>query len=349
MKEQYGSNILSNLPDKIRNTISNVVAGLLIAMLVMLIYVSYKSIVARYTGVSESRYLMGTYFEIKVSGRNTGQYVRSALDKVREIANQINYHDDKSEVASINNMAGISAVAVSHDTYDLIDKSMKICRQSGGAFDITIGPVVDIWNFKTKIIPSKNEIVYAQHLVDYNNVRLDPRNETVKLMYPGMKIDLGGAGKGYAISKVRSMLVDMGVKSAIISCGSTIAVIGENNGRPWRIGIKDPRHPDDLVGVISLKAGQALSTSGDYEKYFEAEGKRYHHILDPFTGMPAEASRSVTIVSNDAALSDMLSTAIFVMGPKRGIPFVSNFSETYAVIVDKDGNVITSTGLVLER
>ena len=318
-------------------------------MLIMLLYISYRSIVMRYSGVSESRYLMGTYFEIKVNGRNTGQYVKAALDKTREMSNQLNYYDGKSEISSINNMAGIFAVAVSHDTFDIIDKALSLSRRSGGSFDITIGPVVDLWNFKTKAVPSKNEIVYAQHLVDHRNVKLDQRNETVKLMYPGMKIDLGGVAKGYAISRIRSMLVDMGVKSAIISAGSSIAVIGDNNGKPWRIGIKDPRHPDDFIGVVKLNAGQALSTSGDYENYFEVAGKRYHHILDPFTGEPAEASRSVTIISNDATLTDMLSTAVFIMGAKRGLPFVSSFPDTYAVVVDKDGNVATSPGLVLER
>jgi len=352
LKEQNYSNILSSLPERIRNIISNTVAALLILLLLLLIYVGYRSVAARYAGVSESSYIMGTIFEIKVNGNNTGEYVRSALAKVSEISSLINYYDEKSEISSINNMAGISAVAVSHDTFDVIDKALKVCRQTGGALDITIGPLVDIWNFNSSshtAIPSGNELVYAQHLVNYNNVLLNPVNETVKLLYPGMKIDLGGVGKGYAISKARAILVGKGVKSAIISAGSSISVIGDNKGKPWKIGIKDPRRPDEVVGVISLTAGQAVSTSGDYENYFELSGKRYHHLLDPGTGMPADDCRSVTIVSNDAAQADMLSTAVFVMGAKRGLAFVNSLKDIYAVIIDKDGNIITSPSLTLER
>jgi thiamine biosynthesis lipoprotein len=352
LKEQDYSNILSSLPDRIRNIISNIVAALLVMMLLLLVYIGYKSITARYAGVSESSYAMGTFFEIKVNGKNSGEHVKIALAKVREISELINYYDEKSEVSAINNMAGISPVAVGHDTFDLIDKALRISRQTGGAFDLTIGPLVDIWNFNSKRhteIPGGNELVYAQHLVNYNNVTLNPQNETVKLLYPGMKMDLGGAGKGYAISRARSILVERGVKSAIISAGSSIATIGDNKGKPWRIGIKDPRHPDDVVGVVSLTAGQALSTTGDYEKYFELGGKRYHHILNPATGMPADECRSVTIISEDASQADMLSTAVFAMGPKRGIAFVSSFLNVSAVIIDKDGNVITSPGLKLER
>ena len=352
MKEQNDANILSSLPEKIRNIISNSVAILLILMLLMLIYVGYRAVAARYSGVSEISYAMGTVFEIKVNGKNSSGHVKAALDKVREISEQINYYRDNSEISAINNMAGISAVAVSHDTFDIIDKALRVCRQTGGAFDITIGPLVDIWNFNSKNhpdIPAGNELIYAQHLVNYGNVLINPQNETVKLLYPGMKIDLGAAGKGYAISKARSILVERGVKSAIISAGSSIAVIGDNKGRPWRIGIKDPRHPDETVGVVALNGGQAVSTSGDYERYFEIGGKRFHHILNPNTGMPADECRSVTIISDDASQTDMLSTAVFVMGPKRGLDLVNSFKNVYTVIIDRQGSVITSPGLKLER
>lgn len=352
MKEQNDANILSSLPEKIRNIISNTVAGLLILMLFMLLYVGYKAVAARYSGVSEISYAMGAVFEIKVNGKNSGGHVKAALDKINEISNSINYYDDRSEIFTINNMAGISAVAVSHDTFDLIDKALKVCRQTGGALDITIGPLVDIWNFNSSShtdIPAGNELVYAQHLVNYGNVLINPQNETVKLLYPGMKINLGAAGKGYAISKARSILVERGVKSAIISAGSSIAVIGDNKGKLWRVGIKDPRHPDETVGIVMLNGGQALSTSGDYERYFEIGGKRFHHILNPGTGMPADECRSVTIISDDATQADMLSTAVFVMGPKRGLDLVSSLKNVYAVIVDRQGSVITSPGLKLER
>ena len=139
------------------------------------------------------------------------------------------------------------------------------------------------------------------------------------------------------------------MKSAIISAGSSIAVIGDNKGKPWRIGIKDPRHPDETVGTVSLTGGQAVSTSGDYERYFEIGGKRFHHILNPATGMPADECRSVTIISDDASQADMLSTSVFVMGPKRGLDLVNSLKNVYAVVIDRQGGIITSPGLKLER
>jgi thiamine biosynthesis lipoprotein len=164
-----------------------------------------------------------------------------------------------------------------------------------------------------------------------------------------MKIDLGSLAKGYAIAKARALLVKQGVKSALISTGSSVTVIGTNGGKPWRIGIKSPEKPDDIIGVVSLKPGQALSTSGDYEKFFEVKGKRYHHIIDPRTAMPAGGTKSVTIISDDATLSDALSTAVFVMGPTRGLRFLRRLDKVYGVIVDKNGSVLTTPGLILER
>jgi thiamine biosynthesis lipoprotein len=346
------SNILSSLPEKTRNLISNTVAALLIMMLVMLVAVSYRSIASRYSGVSETEFIMNTTFEIKVNGKNSGEQIKAAFARIREIAGQLNYYDEKSEISAINNMAGISPVAVSRDTFEIIDRAMKYSYRTSGAYDLTIGPLVDIWRpyFRDKTaVPSGNELVYAQHLVNYGNVLISAQNETVKLLYPGMKIDLGGAGKGYAIAKARTLLVDKGVKSAMISCGSSLTVIGDNKGVPWKVGVKHPRHVDELIGTLVLIPGQAVSTSGDYEKYFELNGKRYSHILNPGTGMPADDVMSVTIVCNDATDADILSTAVFVMGANKGMEFINSQKDTFAVIVDKDGKIEISPGLAIER
>ena len=352
MIERDNLNIFNELPERSRNIISNSAAAILVLMLFLLIFAAYRSFSVRYSGVSESMNIAGTAFEIKVNGGNADEKVRSALRKAGEIAGQIDYYDDKSEITAVNNMAGISAVAVSHDTFELLGDALRLCRQTGGAFDITMGPLMDLWNFKNnshKEIPSGNELVYAQHLVNHNNVQLNPMNETVKLLYPGMKLDISAAEKGYIISRIRAMLVQGGVKSAMIKAGTSIAVIGDNKGKPWKIGIKDPKDAHRIAGRISLEAGQAVSTSADYERHFELAGKRYHDILDPATGMPAEECRSVTIISDDATQADMMSKAVFVMGPKRGLDFVGMFKGVNAVIIDKDGNVLTTPGFALER
>ena len=352
MEEQDRSNILSNLPEKTRNLISNSVAALLILMLVMLLIVSYRTIAARYSGYSETEVLMNASFDIRANGRNSGANVKDAFERIRELDALLNYYDEKSEITSINNMAGISAVAVNKDTYEIIDRAYKFSARTGGAYDLTIGPLVDMWRpyFRDKnSIPAGNGLVYAQHLVNYGNIQLNSQNETVKLMYAGMKLYLDGISRGYAISKARTLLVEKGVKSAVISCGDCMTVIGDNNGKPWKIGIKHPRRMDEQVGNVVLSAGQAMSTTGDYENYFEMNGKRYHDVLDPATGMPAGETESATVICDDAADAEMLSHAVFVMGPKKGMAFISSFKDTFAVIVDKDGNVTTSPGLTLER
>ena len=352
MQQKNYSNILSNLPDKIRQIISHFVAFLIVVMLLMLLFAAFRSVTARYSGVSESGYVMNTYFEIKVNGKNTADHVRAAIIKINDVAKLINYHDPNSEISSVNNMAGISAVSVSQDTFDIVDKAIRFARRSGGAYDPTIGPLTDIWSYAFKDhkeIPGGNELVYAQHLVNYGNVIVNPQNQTIKLLYPGMKIDLGDVGKGYALTKARAILVERGVTSAMLNAGPIIAAIGDNKGKPWKVDIKDPRRPDEMIGSVSLAGGQALSTTGDYDDYFEAGGRRYHHVIDPSTGMPADQCRSVTIISNDATEAGMLSRAVFIMGPTRGLAFVSTFKDTQAIIVDKDGNVVKSPGVNLER
>ena len=352
MIENDNSNIFSELPEKSRDLISNSVAAIIVLMLFLLIFAAYRTFTVRYSGISESMTIAGTNYEIKVNGGNAGEIVKTALRKAGEIAGQIDYYDDKSEITAVNNMAGISAVAVSHETFELLDNALRLCRQTGGAFDITMGPLVDIWNFKNnyhKDIPSGNQLVYAQHLVNYNNVQMNPINETVKLLYPGMKLDINAAEKGYVISRIRAMLVQKGVKSAMIKAGTSISVIGDNKGKPWKIGIRDPKDSYRIAGRISLEAGQAVSTSAENERYFELAGKRYHDILDPATGLPADECRSVTIISDDDTQADMLSKAVFVMGPKRGLDFVKMFKSVDAVIIDKDGNILTTPGFALER
>jgi len=345
-------NILSGMTSSSRKILSNIVAVLLIIVLLSIGLSLYKGLEAKFRGVRRSDYLMGTIVEIRINGPDAKRHAKAAIEEMKRIAGLLNYHDENSELSNINRMAGITAVAVSQDTFEIIKRGLNVCRLTGGMYDITIGPLVDIWDFTSKDrkeIPSGNELAYAQHLVNYGNVEIDSRSETVKLLYPGMKIDLGGIAKGYAIAKARALLVERGVKSALISTGSSITVIGTNGDRNWRVGVKNPSKPDDIIGILDLKPGQALATSGDYERFFEIKGKRYHHILDPRTAMPAGGTKSVTIISDDAVLSDALSTAVFVMGPSRGLQFLRGLANVYAIIVDKDGNVLTTPGLILER
>ncbi len=296
--------------------------------------------------------LMGTEVEIVVNGKAAKRAAERAVDTITGVSRLLDWRNPKSEVSLINSMAGITAVAVSKPTFDVIYKSVKLSKTVHGVFDITIGPLADLWReaIDRGVPPSSTEITERKKLVNWEKVELDLQAETVKLLDRGMKIDLGGVGKGYAVGAARNTLVSLGIKSALINSGSSIVVIGvREDGKPWRIGVRDPRDPKKILGVIILEPGQALSTSGDYEKYFEWEGKRYHHIIDPRTGYPAETCQAVTVVAGDAAVADILSTAVFILGPKIGMRLIEGLDGVSGLIVTKNGEVIKSSNLRFEK
>ncbi len=300
----------------------------------------------------QKRALMGTTVEIKAYGKDARSASKQALQAMERMAKLINAHDTKSEIGLVNSMAGIASVAVSRNTFDVIYRSIKLSKSMGNTFDITIGPLIELWNFKGKDTftpPSSSQIKETLKLVDYRKIEIDPEIETIKLLKRGMKINLGGVGKGYVLAIGRSMLVSKGIKSGLISSGSSITCIGTKpDGEPWRVGIRSPRDPEKLLGTITLAPGQAVSTSGDYEQYVEIEGKRYHHIFDPRTGYPASSCQSVTIIAGDATIADILSTSVFVMGPWRGMRLLRTLENVEGLIVDSSGKVHKTTGFKLE-
>jgi len=303
---------------------------------------------------TERAEIMGTDVAVVVNGPNARANARGAIGVMRRLEKLLGWKDPQSEVALINSMAGITSVAVSKDCFDVISRSIKFSMSLGGAFDITMGPLMETWDFsfrERRGPPPKIDIINAKKLVNYRNVELNPELETVKLERRGMKIDLGAVGKGYAISKARNYLVSRGVKSALINMGSSITSIGRRpDGKFWRVGIKHPRKPGQLLGIVTLNPGQAISTSGDYEKYFMVDGKkRYHHIVDPRTGYPAEYCQAVTIIAGDATVADILSTTVFVKGPTAGMRLINSLEGIKGIIVKSDGTVVKSSGLDLEK
>jgi len=297
--------------------------------------------------------LMGTQVEVIVNGPHARDHARAAISLMKRLEKLLNWKNPQSEVSLVNSMAGITAVAVSRDCFDIINRSIKLSGSLGGAFDITIGPLMEIWDFSMKdrkAPPPKVDIIAAGNLVNYRNVEIDPELETIKLLKRGMKINLGAVGKGYAVAKARNLLVSRGVRSAMINMGSSIATIGRRrDGKMWRVGIRHPRNPSELLGIVALVPGQAVSTTGDYEQYFEVEGKRYHHVIDPRTGYPAAGCQSVTIIAGDATVADILSTAVFVKGAVQGMRLIDSLEGVKGIIVKSDGTVIKSAGLKLEE
>jgi len=293
--------------------------------------------------------LLDTLVEIKAYGRNKGK-VEKAVDKafqeMKRIEKLLNNYDPKSEISRLNRKAG-KAIPVSAETFEVVALSKSYGRQTGGAFDITVGPLVKLWDFGgSKHLPGEQELEKILPLVNWKDIELNREKRTIRLARKGMSLDLGGVAKGYAADKAIQILKQEGIRSALVTTGSTTRVIGEKpDEEPWRIGIQHPRKEKEIIGTLSLK-NQSVSTSGDYQQYFIKNGRRYHHILSPQTGQPARGVMSVTVVTNKScAEADILSTAIFVMGYPEGMRFIERTKDLEGIIVDAQGKVHISSGL----
>jgi len=314
---------------------------------------AYKFTLSRTTSyTAQKRVMMGTVVEITAYGTNAEDAVNAALDSMERVALLLDANNPKSEVSLINRMAGIASVAVSHDTFDVIYKSVKISNSLYGSFDISIGALTDLWSINQPnfIPPDHSQVKEALKFVNSGLIEADPEVETVKLPKRGMKLNLGGVGKGYVVSVGRNILILRGITSALISTGSSISCIGTRPDKTsWRVGVRSPREEGKLLGVVLLSPGQALSTSGDYEQYKEIDGKRYSHIIDPKTGYPVHTCQAVTILSSNATLADMLSTAVFVLGPSKGMQLIKALDGVEGLIIDANGVAHRSDGFVLEE
>lgn len=254
---------------------------------------------------------------------------------------------DASDVYRINKYAGIRPVRVSEDTLAMLERSIYFAELSDGAFDVTVGPLLDIWGFGQAQyrIPGEQELESNLALVGYEQMVVDGVKKTVFLPQKGMEIDLGGIAKGYAVDRAAQKLRQMGINSAIINAGGNIYALGSQpDGSPWLAGIQDPRDKNKLIAVLKVK-DTAVVTSGDYNRYFIRNGIRYHHILDPSTGKPARHAISTTIVAPNATDADVLSTTLFVLGRGPGTELVEKLGNVQAVIVDEKYNLTYSQDL----
>jgi FAD:protein FMN transferase len=253
-----------------------------------------------------------------------------------------------SDISRVNAQAGQGPVDVSIETLEILRLAHTISGWTDGAFDVTFGALTDIWRFdhdRDGRVPTGEEIAARLPLVDYRAVRLDAETGTVAIERPGTRIHVGGIGKGYAVDRAVELLRAYGHTDFMVQFGGDLYVGGRAGDEPWRLGINDPRGaPDDSFAMLEL-SDATLSTSGDYERAFERDGIRYHHILDPRTGQPARGARSVTIVAKHAAIADGLSTGVFVLGAHKGLELVERLPEVEAVIVSADNEVLVSSGL----
>jgi len=255
---------------------------------------------------------------------------------------------EQSDVQRLNAAAGGAAVAIGPDLVNVLEAADEASRETGGAFDVTFGALADVWKFdhdQDNRVPAADEISARLPLVDYRAVVVDRAAGTARITRKGVRVHLGGIGKGYAVDRAAAMLRASGFDHFILQSGGDLYAAGRRGDRPWRVGLNDPRGVGgESFAVIELR-DETFSTSGDYERFFIENGVRYHHLLDPHTGQPARGCRSVTIVAASALAADWLSTGVFIMGPEDGMALVERLPGVEAVIVTAGNEVRVSTGL----
>jgi FAD:protein FMN transferase len=255
---------------------------------------------------------------------------------------------DGSDIVRLNAAAGAHPVAVSPEVREVLLIAHQVSEWTGGKFDVTFGALSDLWRFdhdQDNKIPDRAEVLRRLPLIDYRALEVDERAGTAFLRRKGMRAHLGGIGKGYAVDHGVDILRRRGLRDFMIQAGGDLYVAGSRGEWPWRLGIRDPRGPaDQSFATLDLSNG-TFSTSGDYERFFMKDGRRYHHILDLDVGEPARECRSVTLVTDRAVIADALAKGVFILGPKAGMALIERVPHVEGVIVSARNEVLVSPGL----
>jgi thiamine biosynthesis lipoprotein len=270
--------------------------------------------------------------------------IDAVMDEMRRIDTNMSTYKPDSELSRLNAQASHATVKISSELFELLTTAMEYSRITGGAFDVTYASVGFMYDFRAHHHPSEAEIKQALPEVNYRLVELDPVHHTVHYRRDGVRIDLGGIAKGYAVDRGIAVLQRRGISHALVSAGGDSRVIGDRFGKPWIIGIRHPDRRDEIITRLPL-VDTAISTSGDYERYFDENGQRYHHIIDPRTGHSASAARSATVLADTATRTDGLSKTAFVLGAEAAIAIYEKLGDVDAVIVSPDGKVHYTKGL----
>ncbi|MEW6053226.1 MAG: FAD:protein FMN transferase [Nitrospirota bacterium] len=273
--------------------------------------------------------------------------IEAAFDRIESLEKMLSLYLPESEISHINKDAGKSPVRVSADVFELLSKAVYVSEMTGGAFDATIGAVSVLYDFHSSTMPPEEAITKNLVLVNYRDMILDKSASTVLLRKKGMLVDSGGIAKGFAADKAVDVLKKRGIQSGLVSVAGDIRTFGlKPDGKPWRIGIRNPRaaeNRDEIIGAIELR-DTAISTSGDYERFFMLEGQRYHHLLNPETGYPAQGCRSVSVIAGETAFSDAFATGAFILGPQKGLRLLQKMGFE-GIIIDSNGAMSMTDGL----
>jgi len=296
--------------------------------------------------------IMGTRITVELWSEDNAkgeQAIDAVLDEMRHIDESMSTYKPSSEVSQVNAKAADGPMQISKELFDLLVTAKEYSVITDGAFDITYASVGYMYNFPKHIRPSEAQIHKALPAVNYQHVLLDPKNQTVQFTQKGVRIDLGGIAKGYSVDRGIDVLKEHGITRAYVSAGGDSRIIGDRFGKPWVVGIRDPRKGEGEVIKRVPLIDAAISTSGDYERFFDEDGVRYHHIIDPHTGHSASKVRSATVIGPYATRTDGLSKTAFVLGPDKAMEIYNRIDDIDAIIVRLDGSVIYSKGIQPDR
>jgi len=294
-------------------------------------------------------FAMGTVINQRIYADNAEEISRKVMERIRQIEDDMTINKPGGEINRLNDSAGTDFVKVSEDTLYVLEKAKKFSEISNGAFDVTIGPLVKEWGISTDkpAVPSMERLQNLMSLVNYRDITIDREESKAKLEKKGQLIDLGGIAKGFAADEAIEIYREHNIRSAFINIGGNIALLGgKPDGSPWKVGIRNPRGPEgSYIGIISAK-DKAIVSSGDYQRYFIKDGTKYHHIIDPKTGYPADSGLiGTTIIADLSVDADALSTATFVLGLEKGMELIEKIEGVEAVFITKDKKVYATEGL----
>ncbi|WP_299080749.1 FAD:protein FMN transferase [uncultured Paraglaciecola sp.] len=298
--------------------------------------------------VMADKSIMGTNIHVEVwsdAPQQAADSVQAVMDEMHRIDKLMSPYIPSSELSQLNRLAARSATPVSKELFELIALSVELAKETEGAFDITFASIGYLYDYRENQKPDPRQVKQLLDAINYRHIQFNATEQSISFAHPNVKIDLGGIAKGHAVDNAIEILKKRGVKHALVTAGGDTKLLGNRLDKPWMVGIRDPRDKSKQTVVLPL-ADTALSTSGDYERYFEQDGKRYHHILSPKTGTSTNAVQSVSIVGPSSTLNDALSTAVFVLGVQKGIDLLNRTPGYDGIIIDNQRQLHYSNALM---
>jgi len=291
--------------------------------------------------------IMGTAVDVELwsdDATKANEALAAVIAEMHHIDDTMSPFKPDSELSRINREAAEHPVPISREMYDILAKSIEFSKLSDGAFDVTFSSVGYLYDYRQHIKPTDEQIAQALPAISYRHIKLDPVKRTVRYDREGVRVDLGGIAKGWAVDRSIEILKARGITNAMVMAGGDSRLLGDRRGRPWSVGIRNPFKEGEVIAVLPLQ-DTAISTSGDYERYFDEGGVRYHHIINPKTGKSANGVHSVTVLAADATTTEGLTKSIFVKGPVEGMRLIEGMKGVDAIIVDAQGRLLYSSGL----